>query len=135
MPKDIKSMYEDELKEELALIGEPSYRASQIYQWLHKGVKTFDEMTNISKKTSSHLTAKVNVANTAEYIVFSIPYEEDWKVRLDGKKVKPVRIMDSLLAVKVSPGEHDIDLSYIPYGLIIGAPISIGSLRPVPGRT
>ncbi len=102
------------------------YESSKVLKaWYKDAVST---SCNISKKTSSHLTAKVNVADTAEYIVFSIPYEEDWKVRLDGKKVKPVRMMDSLLAVKVSPGEHDIDLSYIPYGLIIGAPISIGSL-------
>lgn len=68
MPKDIKSMYEDELKEELALMGEPSYRASQIYQWLHKGVKTFDEMTNISKKTREKLVEN--------YYIFSATIEK-----------------------------------------------------------
>ncbi len=50
MLKDIKSMYESELKEEFTQMGEPTYRAKQVYQWLHQsGVKSFDEMTNISK--------------------------------------------------------------------------------------
>ena len=50
MPKDIGSMYLSELKEELALLGEPAYRAAQIYKWVQSGVKSFDEMTNVSKK-------------------------------------------------------------------------------------
>lgn len=52
---DIKSMYEDELKEAFIQMGEPSYRASQVYKWLHKGVKSFDEMTNISKQLRQKL--------------------------------------------------------------------------------
>ena len=50
MPKDIGSMYLSELKEELAAMGEPAYRAAQIYKWVQSGVRSFDEMTNISKK-------------------------------------------------------------------------------------
>ncbi len=50
MPKDIGSMYLSELKEELALLGEPAYRAAQIYKWVQSGAKSFDEMTNVSKK-------------------------------------------------------------------------------------
>ena len=28
-------------------LGEPSFRAKQVYGWLHKGVRTYDEMTNL----------------------------------------------------------------------------------------
>ena len=34
--KDIKSFNLKELKEEMEKIGEKSFRAKQIYQWLHK---------------------------------------------------------------------------------------------------
>lgn len=45
---DIKSGTMEELKEFLAQIGQPAYRAKQIFQWLHeKMVTSFDEMTNI----------------------------------------------------------------------------------------
>jgi len=45
---EIKSKSLDELKNELKTLGEPSYRAAQIYEWLHvKLVKDFDEMSNI----------------------------------------------------------------------------------------
>ena len=102
------------------------YESTQVLKaWYKDAMST---TCNMSKITSSHLTAKVNVADSAEYVVFTIPYEEDWMVRLDGKKIKPVKIMNALMAVKLSPGEHEIDLKYIPKGLIFGAPVSIIAL-------
>ena len=65
MPADIKSMYEEELKEEFAKMGEPAYRAGQVYKWLHEGVKSFDEMTNISKKLRERLMEDYYISNAA----------------------------------------------------------------------
>lgn len=42
-------MLPTELEAELAALGEPKYRAKQIFQWLSRGVRDFDEMTNLSK--------------------------------------------------------------------------------------
>ena len=65
MPEDIKSMYEQELKEKFAQIGEPAYRALQVYKWLHSGVMSFDEMTNIPKKLRESLMEKYYISNAA----------------------------------------------------------------------
>lgn len=46
---DIKSMTKAELIESFKSLGFPKFRADQVYSWLHKGVESFDEMTNISK--------------------------------------------------------------------------------------
>lgn len=46
---DIKSMTPEEIKDFLKEQGEPAFRADQIFQWLNRGVKDFDEMTNLSK--------------------------------------------------------------------------------------
>lgn len=49
MKKDIKSMNMEELKQEVILLGEKSYRAAQMYEWIHKKLcGGFDEMMNIS---------------------------------------------------------------------------------------
>ena len=46
--KDIKSLTFDELKTEVELMGEKSFRAGQIYSWMHeKLVTSFDDMSNI----------------------------------------------------------------------------------------
>lgn len=46
---DIKSMTLEELKTDMEEIGEKSFRAKQLYEWMHKKLsRSFDEMTNIS---------------------------------------------------------------------------------------
>ena len=46
--KDIKSLFPQELEAELAALGQPKFRAKQIFSWLHeKRVTSFAEMTNI----------------------------------------------------------------------------------------
>ncbi len=48
--KDIKSYTQRELVAEMETIGEKTFRAKQIYEWLHvKCVDAFDEMLNLSK--------------------------------------------------------------------------------------
>lgn len=48
--KDILSLSFDELSDAVKSMGEPSFRAKQIYLWLHSEcVSSFDEMTNLSK--------------------------------------------------------------------------------------
>ncbi len=47
---DLKSLTIEELKDEIAAIGEKPFRAGQIYEWIHvKLARDFDEMTNLSK--------------------------------------------------------------------------------------
>ena len=49
MKTDIKSLTFEELKEALAAMGEKSFRAKQIYSWLHEKLVTdFEEMTDLS---------------------------------------------------------------------------------------
>jgi len=49
MGKDILSMLPEEIEQELKLIGEPKFRAAQVFDWLHRGVRDFDEMSNLPK--------------------------------------------------------------------------------------
>lgn len=44
---DIKSMTPEELKTFFEGMGEPAFRARQVFAWLHKGVTKFDEMTDL----------------------------------------------------------------------------------------
>ena len=49
MKQDIKSMTPTELREAVLALGEPAFRAKQIFTWLHRGAAGFEEMTNLSK--------------------------------------------------------------------------------------
>lgn len=54
--KDIRALSKEQLRDFFKGIGEQSFRGSQVYEWLWgKSVRSFDEMTNLSKETRAHL--------------------------------------------------------------------------------
>ncbi len=55
MKTDIKSMLPEEIENALVKIGEPKYRAKQVFTWLNRGVLSFDEMSDLPKKLRTAL--------------------------------------------------------------------------------
>ncbi|MGI6497695.1 MAG: 23S rRNA (adenine(2503)-C(2))-methyltransferase RlmN [Oscillospiraceae bacterium] len=47
---DLKSKTVDELTQWMAELGEPAFRAKQVFRWMHEGVTRFEQMTNLPKK-------------------------------------------------------------------------------------
>ena len=56
---NLKSMTLPELTDALKEMGQPAFRAKQVYTWLHKGVRSYDEMQNIPKSLRAELAEKV----------------------------------------------------------------------------
>ncbi len=52
---NIKAMTLPELTEALKALGQPAFRGKQIYTWLHQGVRSYEEMTNIPKDLRARL--------------------------------------------------------------------------------
>lgn len=52
---DLKSMNLEELTSFFKELGEPAFRAKQVFQWMHRGVTSFDEMSNLSKSLREKL--------------------------------------------------------------------------------
>ena len=67
----------------------------------------------------------VNITDDSTWMMTSIPYEKGWTVKVDGKVVETAKVWDSLLAYKITPGEHTIEMSYLPDGFVVGFLISI----------
>jgi 23S rRNA (adenine2503-C2)-methyltransferase len=61
--QDIKSMTLDEIKADFTADGQPAFRALQIYKWLHRGVISFDEMSDQSKAFRQKLSERYYIAN------------------------------------------------------------------------
>ena len=53
--KDILSLLPEELEAELAALGEAKFRAAQVFQWLGRGVRDFEGMSNLSKELRQKL--------------------------------------------------------------------------------
>ena len=55
MTKHLKSMTLPEITQVLKDLGQPGFRAKQVFSWLHKGVRTYDEMTNLPQNLRKSL--------------------------------------------------------------------------------
>lgn len=54
--RDIRALSKEELRSFFVSIGDKAFRGTQVYEWLwSKGIHSFDQMTNLSKETRTHL--------------------------------------------------------------------------------
>lgn len=91
---DIMSFDMDEICSEMAKIGEKSFRAKQIYEWLHvKLVTDFDEMTNISKDLREKLKAN--------YCINMPKIVEIYKSKIDGTRKYLFQMQDGSIIESV----------------------------------
>ncbi len=60
--QDVKSMTLAELTAAVQEAGLPKFRAKQIYEWLVKGVSSFDEMTNLPKELRTVLQQRFSLS-------------------------------------------------------------------------
>lgn len=52
---DLKSMTQEEMRSFFQEMGQPKFRAKQVFQWLHRGASGFQEMSNIPKTLQQQL--------------------------------------------------------------------------------
>lgn len=55
----------------------------------------------------------------------SIPYDEGWSVKVDGRKVSYYQVAGAFIGVDMEPGMHTVEFSYMPKGLLPGILISV----------
>ena len=58
---NLKSMTLPEMSAYLKELGQPAFRAKQVYTWLHKGVRSYEEMTNIPQALRQLLAEKAPI--------------------------------------------------------------------------
>ncbi len=93
MKQDLKSMTMAEMTEAFAALGEKSFRAKQVFTWLHRGVTRFEDMTNLSKALREQLDSAFYI--TAPKVVRKQVSQKDgtikylWRLQ-DGNCVETV---------------------------------------------
>ncbi len=81
---------------------------------------------NVTSFTATDIKGTVNAAENGLFFT-SIPYDESWKVTVDGKEIDKkdyVALADAYLCFNIAKGEHTVELRFRQKGLIIGAAIS-----------
>ena len=86
-----------------------------------------DEMLNVTEFSDTKIKGTISVKQDGVFTT-SIPYEKGWTIKVDGQKVDTYGIKDALLACELEAGNHEIELSYRPYGFYVAAVMSVTSL-------
>lgn len=79
---------------------------------------------DLSAKDQDYLNGTVTGTKEGQNLFLSIPYDDGWIVKIDGKEVETKKTFGCFISVQVPEGTHEIALSYRSMPLIIGAVIS-----------
>lgn len=67
------------------------------------------------------------------YLITSIPYDEHFEVKIDGKDVKYEKVNMAFLGVKMPDGTHEVEIVYHAPGLKMGKVLSVTGLLLLTG--
>ncbi len=73
----------------------------------------------------THLEGNISAAD-AGIMMTTIPYDKGWRIWVDGKEAPAEKILDAFIGVKLTSGDHSIEMDYRPAGLTEGAWITAG---------
>ena len=89
-----------------------------------------DSLTNV-EMTTNRITGKINLTEK-KLLCLSLPYSDGWKCYVDGEETETVKTNIMQTGVMLSPGSHNIELTYRTPYLLEGALLSlIGVLATV----
>lgn len=82
---------------------------------------------NVTNYTGRSVQGKIDVKQD-NLLFLSIPYDKGWKVTVDGKDGKVLKLNDAFLGVELPKGTHTIELKYTSPGFVVGVIVSVISL-------
>ena len=114
------------LKDELEITDACFYYEDEeaLRNWADKAQEPCSRISGVNEISSSHLMFEADVKD-GEMVVVSIPYDKSWRVYCDGKKIETVPAIEMLMGLKLPPGEHEIEMKYIPRGSLSGTIVSL----------
>ena len=68
---------------------------------------------NITEHSDTYLKGTVTAENDG-ILMTTIPMEPGWTIKVDGEKVEPVTLLDSLIGVELTAGEHEVTMRFFP---------------------
>ena len=83
---------------------------------------------NIEQFNNTHIVGKVNITDESTVMMTSIPYNEGWKIKVDGKQVETKKSWDSFLSFPISRGKHKVELFFKQKWSTLGLVLSVLSL-------
>ncbi|MEI3502352.1 MAG: YfhO family protein [Anaerovoracaceae bacterium] len=86
------------------------------------------ETMDVTEWSDTHITGTVTAGRDG-MLVTSVPYENGWKLKVDGRTTEIQELAGgALISLPLSAGDHVIELEFRPPGLIAGTAITAASI-------
>ncbi|WHY76788.1 YfhO family protein [Neobacillus sp. WH10] len=82
----------------------------------------------MTHKEENTMEANINIKQDNQLLFLSIPWDEGWRVAIDGETVKPIKVFGSFMGIPLNKGEYHLQMTFIPKGFILGSFITLMSL-------
>ena len=79
----------------------------------------------IEKEWDTKLTGTVTATSDGQRLLFTIPYDAGWQLKVDGNKIELERTMDLFMSAELTKGAHSYELVYVVPGLKVGVALSV----------
>lgn len=96
-------------------------------QSVYQELQEKDQIELIEKK-GSHIRARITIHEENAYVATTIPYDKGWTVKANGQEVPTEMVNLSFLGFQLEPGTYELEFTFIPQGLKLGALVSVVSL-------
>ena len=121
-------------KEYSIYVGYNNYTKDSFYGYTINNIN-FEQAANMLVNNSVNITdftenyIKGNITLEKDSVLYtSIPYDEGWKVKVNGEEIETYKIGNALLAFDIKSGENTIELKFKSKGIVVGSIISAVSL-------
>lgn len=78
-----------------------------------------DGQLQVEKFSDTYIKGTVT-ASEGQILFTTLPYQDGWTVKVDGKKVEHLEVMKAMIGVELTPGTHTVTFSYTPPGFTMG---------------
>lgn len=91
-------------------------------------LKARNAETTVERVTPTKLKINANAKDSNTLLMTTVPNEKGWTVYVDGEKTEYIEVLDSLIGVKLTEGEHTIEMSFVTAGYPEAVMISIAGV-------
>ncbi len=89
---------------------------------------------NAYSEKDSRVYGTINVPEGDGVVFTTIPYDAGWEVTVDGHSVETIPVLnETLLAFRITPGEHELEFNYKPNCVKYGLMLTFGGLAVFAG--
>lgn len=107
-------------------LGPGAYRLSDVKGFLYRDtLKPEYTSFKLNRKETKGNTITGSIEEKEDgYLITSIPYDQNFEIRIDGQKVKPEKVNTAFLGAELKKGRHHIVITYHAAGLKAGLLLS-----------